>query len=265
MEFASHVVWPLAVLIAIVLFRNPLSKLLDRVMRLNVEAGKFKLETLMRDYVPPHVLSELRRNPHQLKLSGERRHVTILYSEMRGFTAMLEGFTPEAAAQYIHVYLTKMTEIIFQLGGTLDRYEGTAFTAYWGAPIAYEDASERACNAALNMNEAVKILSPKLQEEGYPPLLLTITITSAEVIVGNLGSEQRFNYSIVGDYYFVLGELARMNYNFKTSILITEYTYAEIKHKFDARLLGENVHVRGKPEPINVYELLSKKNRNSEK
>src|SRR5438552_3872072 len=77
MELASHLVWPFTALVAIVLFRNPLSKLLDRVMRLNVEAGKFKLETLMRDHVPPHVLSELRRNPHQLKLSGEERRVTI--------------------------------------------------------------------------------------------------------------------------------------------------------------------------------------------
>ena len=258
LEFLTTLAWPIIVLVALVLFRKPLGSILERIINISLVAGTFKLETSLRRYVSPGVLSELKKNPRQYNLAGERRTVTILYSEIKGFTPIHEGLLAQDAALYINRYLTHMTEIIFQLGGTLHRYEGTDITAYWGAPIAYEDSSERACDAALKMNEAVNDLSPELEELGGPPLLPIIGITTAEVIVGNLGSDQQPDYSILGDFQSILVRLAKLNYNFQTRILVTDYTHPEIKDKFKTRLLAEKLTVKGKTEPVGVYELLSR-------
>ena len=151
LAFLSDQAWPLIVLVALILFRNPLGGLLLKVMKLNVEAGRFKLETSMQEYVPPSVLNELIKNPGQLRLGGERRQVTILCADIRGFTQTSEALEPEMVAGLVHRYFTGMTEIVFRLGGTLDSYRGHVMTAYWGAPVSYPDAAARACEAALKM------------------------------------------------------------------------------------------------------------------
>ncbi len=253
--------WPLVILVMLVLFRKPLVELFGRLTNLSISAGDFKLESALEGRVSPEVMKQLRKQP---RLAGPREaestQATILYMETRGYTLLYEALSPTDLARYLHSYLTSMTEIIFKYGGTVDRYEGIAITAYWGAPIQYPDSAARACKAALEMQQRIRELSPQLETQGFPPLLPQFAITTADVVVGDLGSDQKPGYSMVGDYQHILEGLLRLNINFQTSILITEFTYKvlqdrELLGEFEMRMLAEELQTRGKDIPISVYEL----------
>ncbi len=217
--------------------------------------GALCIETGMRDYVSPRVLTTLREDPTRLHLMGQLRRLTLLRTELRGFTTISEVLDPETLTRLIHDYLTALTGIVFELDGTLDRYAGHALTAYWGAPVAVEDAADRACTAALRMADAVRRMNPELVTQGLPPMRQHIAITTGNVLVGNLGSDQRFNYSIAGDTVDVLERLVRLDYQFSADVLVTEFTRAELRTPFETRLLSEAVHVLGKTAPIAVFAL----------
>jgi hypothetical protein len=131
-----------------------------------------QLNTTMRDHLSPRVLMTLREDPKRLTLSGQKRHVTLLRTDITGFTPMSDMLAPENAARFIHDYLTALTNIVFELDGTLDRYAGHVLTAYWGAPVAVDDAADRACTAALGMQDAVRRMSPDLVQLGMFPVRL---------------------------------------------------------------------------------------------
>ena len=255
LAFLSDRIWPVITLIALVLFRQPLGAVLTKLMKLNVEAGKFKIATVMQEYVPPSVISEIAKNPHYVALQGERRRITILYSDIKGFTPIAH-LDPVKLTYHINRYLTAMTKIVFNLAGTLESYRGYSLTAYWGAPIACADYADRACDAALQMISSVRELNPLLIEEGMPPLRIAIAITTGDVLIGNLGSEQRFNYSIMGDSLNVLPRLADMASQFQVDTVLTEYTRGELSRKFETRLLSEKLRVIGKAQPLELYELV---------
>lgn len=265
METLSVLAWPLVVMVAMFLFRKPLGEAIRKIMRLKVEAGKFRLETVkssivesMQTYVPPKVLAELKQNPEQLRLGGEVRNVTILHSDIKGFTAFHETASPEEVAIHLNEYLTEMTNIVFRFGGTLDSYAGHALTAYWGAPISYEDSADRACNSAVNMLKVANNLSPVLVNQyRLPPLSLSIGITTGNVLVGNFGSAQRFKYTIMGDTLSLAESLCNLNRQFRTQILITEETCQKVVDRFKTRLLQEQVRIPGTPGSHSVYELIS--------
>jgi adenylate cyclase len=258
LAFLSDRIWPLIALVALFLFRQPLGVILTKLMKLKVEAGKFKLETYMQTYLPQSVITKIAKNPHTLALGGERRWITILYSDIKGFTTIAERLDPEMVTQQINLYLTAMTRIVFNLAGTLESYRGLSLTAYWGAPLAHADSADRACDAALQMISSVSELNPLLIEQGMPPLRLSIAVTTGEAIIGNLGSEQRFNYSIIGDTLDILPRLASMTAQFQVDIVLTGYTRAELSGKFQTRLLSDKLMVRGKDRPIELYELINK-------
>jgi adenylate cyclase len=206
--------------------------------------------------VSPDVIKEIRNKPGLLQQRNvSREQVTILHLETRGYTVLYEELSAEELSEYLNIYLTKMTDVVFELGGTIDRYEGTALTAHWGSPIHYTDAPSRACRAALRMQSLIKELSPNLVSKGLPPQLPLFVITTADVMVGNFGSEQRANYSILGDYMDILRRLVTLNYNFQTNILITQFTYQYVENEFEVRLLAEKLQTKGKDQPIAVYEL----------
>ena len=223
-----------------------------------IEAA-LRLETDMRQYLSPTVIADLRKVPGRLPLKPERKEVTILYSEVRGFTALGENLVPEQVGNYLHRYLTSMTEVVFGENGTLDRYIGNSLIAYWGAPIAYVDAPQRACECALKMVQKVTELVPFLRDLGMPPLRLSIAITTGAGIVGRFGSEQRFQYSIVGEVLDLLPRLVYLNNQFKTDILMTEFTFGHVEAAFETRILAEQIRIKGKTEPIAVYELLRRR------
>lgn len=218
-----------------------------------------RLETAMREYLAPAVIDELRKAPGQLNLNPHFRKVTILQSEVRGFTRLSESLAADKLGTYLHSYLTAMTEIVFELKGTLDRYVGYTLTAYWGAPIAYDDAATKACDAALKMLKKVEELNPVLLKSGMPPLRVSIVITTGEVLVGNVGSAQRFQYSILGEALEILSRLIYVNDQFRNDILITEFTHQEIQTEFETRMLAEQMAVKGKASPIAVYALIGRR------
>jgi adenylate cyclase len=258
-ELVGMLVWPAVVVVALILFRRPLGALIGKILNLKVEAAGVTIETKMREYVSPQVLEQLARDPSQLRLAAEQRRVVILHAEVRGFTGLAETMAPELLASLIQDYLTRMTDAVFAQGGTLDRYEGMALTAYWGAPIDYADSAPRACRAALDMVRRLQELNPELQSRGLAPLTQSICITTATVVVGNLGSAQRFRYSILGDYIDVLPRLAYLAGQLRKDVIVTEYTYDEIADQFATNLLQADVQVRGKTKPVTVYALEGEK------
>ena len=229
-----------------------------------VEAA-FRLEREMDQYLAPAVIQELQREPRRLSLRPDHRQLTILHSEVRGFDLLAERASAVELGRYLHLYLTSMTEIVFGLDGTLDRYVGNALTAYWGAPIAYTDSAKRACEAALQMVRKVDELEATLLELGVPPLRVDIAITTGVVLVGSLGSQQRFQYSILGNALDILPRLVAMNAPFRTKILLTEFTQADVHPAFETRLLAEALNVKGKAKPIAIYELVERVPRSSGK
>ena len=256
----ADIKWPVLILVVVVLFRAPIRELLSRLTNFSISAGDFKLETALKGRISSETLKEIRKQPELLQLKAASYHqVTILHLETRGFTVLSENMSPEQITEYLHTYLTQMTEVVFEFGGTIDRYEGTTLTAYWGAPIVYEDSAKRACAAALRMHTLIKQLSPKLETKGYPPLLPLFAITTADVIAGNLSSDQRPSYSILGDYSYILSSLVGLNNNFQTNILMTEYTLNLVSQYFDVRLLAEQLKTKGKDQPVSVFELCGSK------
>ena len=252
--------WPIVLLITLFLFKAPIRELLSRLSNLSITAGDFKLETALRGRVSSETLREIRKQPGYLRSSvATHQQVTVLHLETQGFSVLSETMSPEEIADYLHIYLTRMTDVVFEFGGTIDRYEGTALTAYWGAPIVYPDSANRACKAALRMHGLIKELSPKLEAKGYPPLLPLFALTTANVIAGNLGSDQKPAYSILGDYSYILASLVRLNNNYQTNILMTNYTLELVEGEFNVRLLGEQIKTKGKDQPVSVYELCGEK------
>ena len=252
-----RLVWPMVVVVALILFRRPLSEILLKITKVKLAAGKVKIDAVFQKYVSPQVLAELNKSPEDLNLSGERRRVTILCADTKGFTAPAETLGVEAIGEILYRYNTVMTDIVFSYGGTVDNYSGHGLTAYWGAPISYEDSADRACNAGLEMLKAVEELNKSWEHEFLlQPLRIGIGITTGNVLVGNFGSEQRFNYTIMGDVVdFAFGVADRTLYS---QILITEETYLKVKDKFLVQALPQGISFKGKVDEIRLYEIIER-------
>ena len=252
-----RLVWPIVVVVALILFRRPLSEILLKITKVKLAAGKVKIDAVFQKYVSPQVLAELNKSAEVLNLSGERRRVTILCADTKGFTTPAETLGVEAIGEILYRYNTVMTDIVFSYGGTVDNYSGHGLTAYWGAPISYEDSAERACNAGLEMLKAGEKLNKSWEREFHlQPLRTGIGITTGSVLVGNFGSEQRFNYTIMGDVVdFAFGVADRTLYS---QILITEETYLKVKDKFLVQALPQGISFKGKVDEIRLYEIIER-------
>jgi len=150
-------------------------------------------------YFAPNVAADIAQHQAAIKLGGERRPITVLFSDIRGFTTLSEGMTPEEIAALLSDYFTEMVEIVFEYGGTLDKFIGDAMMALWGAPIAHEDDTDRALQAAIAMQRAVGTLNERWRAAGRPTLGVGIGINYGEVFAGNIGSHRRLEYTVIGD------------------------------------------------------------------
>lgn len=258
LKILQIVIWPVVTLIGavfvVILFRGALVSVLRRTK--NLELWKLKIET-MAEYVGPDTLAELRRNPGAIKLEGERRHVTLIQAELLGQTDLSERTDAERAVALVREYSSAMIEVVYRYGGTLDRYAGRELTAYWGAPVEYPDAAERACDAAVAMREAVFALNARLQASGEGSLRPRIAVTSGDVVVGNIGSERHFRYSVLGETLEILSGLASIAGRLNCVIVLTEFTRAEIADRF--RIVDRDVMgVKGKTGPVRIYELVGR-------
>jgi len=209
-------------------------------------------------YVPEKVVNELLSHPEKLTLGGEERFLTVLFSDVAGFTSISERLTPRQLVTLINEYLSAMTEIILKHDGIIDKYEGDAIMAEFGAPVYYEDHAIKACAAALEMQKRLVKLNKKWAKENVPELRARVGINSGNMIVGNMGSHQVFDYTVMGDEVNLASRLEGANKLFNTYIMISESTYNLVKDHFVTRPL-DMIRVKGKQKPVKVYELIAKK------
>ncbi|MCD6110007.1 adenylate/guanylate cyclase domain-containing protein, partial [bacterium] len=214
-------------------------------------------------YLSPNVMKEILKNPHLLHRRGVKKEITIFFSDIVGFTSISELLDPQTLIELINEYLGTMTNIIMKYEGTLDKYVGDAIVAYFGAPINQVDHAKRACHVALEMRAILPQLHKKWKKEGKPLLDFRIGINTGIAIVGNVGSEKRFEYTIMGDEVNLGSRLEGANKEYNTKIMVSEDTYLLVKNYFEFRHL-DYLRVKGKREAVRVYELLAHKGQVSE-
>ena len=209
------------------------------------------------NYVSPGVVDELLKNPRMLELGGEDREITVFFSDIRSFTTISEEMkSPHDLVLLLNDYLDSMTEIIIANDGTLDKYVGDEIMAFWGAPVAQEDHALKACRAAcMQMKFLRKELQPRLTEMERPMINIGCGLNTGDMLVGNIGSSSRMDYTIIGDNVNLGARLEGTNKIYGTSILISESTYLQVRDRVTAREIDE-IRVKGKKEPVTIYELI---------
>ncbi len=224
------------------------------------EREKRQIHSAFQHYIPPGLLHELMKDPGRLRLGGEERELTILFSDIRGFTSLAEKLSPLELTNFLNSYTDEMTEILFENLGTLDKYEGDAVMAFWGAPYEQADHAARACTAAVEMSRRVDELRARWRAEGRPDINVGIGISTGRVVVGNMGSRRRFNYTVLGDAVNLASRLEGVNKEYSTRILVSESTYKPAADSTGLRPLFfrqlDWIRVKGKQQPVAIYELL---------
>ncbi len=213
------------------------------------------IKAMFSTYVNPSVVEELILNPDKLKLGGERRELTVLFSDIEGFTTISEGMPPEELVGHLNEYLSAMTEIVFKNDGTLDKYEGDAIMAFWGAPIVQSDHALRACLSALQMEDRLASIRSAWRQQGKPSLNVRIGINTGEMVVGNMGGMGKFDYTVIGDSVNLASRLEGANKQYKSNILVSERTYDLVKEWILGREL-DLITVKGRSTPLKIFELL---------
>ncbi|HOI30894.1 MAG TPA: CHASE2 domain-containing protein [Melioribacteraceae bacterium] len=214
------------------------------------------IKGMFSQYVSKSIVNELLADPDKLKLGGEKKNLSVLFSDIAGFTTFAEKKEPEELVSFINEFLNEMTEIILSNGGTLDKYLGDAVMAFWGAPVEIEDHAYKACLTSLQMQDKLAELRDKWSKEGEPLIRIRIGINTGEVIVGNIGGVKRFDYTVLGDDVNLASRLEGANKEYGSNIMISDSTYQLVKEKVLVREL-DIIRVKGKTEPTRVYELIS--------
>lgn len=222
--------------------------------RLQENSERF-LRNAFSNYLSKPLLEQLIKHPEGLKLGGEKKKLSILFSDIRGFTSISENMDPEKLTSLLNRYFTPMTQAVLENNGMLDKYIGDAVMAFYNAPISVKEHAKAACNTALAMRSALDKLNKEFLSEGLPQIRIGIGINTAEVVVGNMGSTQRFNYTIMGDGVNLASRIEGQTKNYGCMILISEMTRNELDESFLVREI-EPVQVKGKQEKVLLYELM---------
>jgi len=226
---------------------------------LQEQRGKF-MRGAFSSYLSGDLLDQLIENPDALALGGESKELSILFSDIRGFTTISESMSPVSLITLLNRYFTPMTNAVLENGGMLDKYIGDAVMAFFNAPIDIKYHADASCNSALEMIERLNILNIELEREGITPIKIGIGINSAEVVVGNMGSDTRFNYTVIGDGVNLASRIEGLTKNYGIEILITEFTVAKLHSSFLYREI-EPVKVKGKDKAVLLYELMANNTR----
>ena len=213
-------------------------------------------------YLSPTVIDQIVENPDMLQLGGEKREMTPFFSDIQGFSTISEGLTPEELVQLLNEYLTAMCDIVSSYHGTIDKFEGDAIIAFWGAPLELPDHATVACHAAIDMQKRNEEMRKTLREQNRPMLYTRMGMSSGPVVVGNMGSADRMDYTMMGDVVNLAARLEGVNKFYQTFTMIPQSTYELAKDDIDTRQL-DVIRVVGKKEPISVYEVLERKNQTS--
>ncbi len=219
------------------------------------ERQKRRVRNMFGTMVSQDVLSYLENNPESFSLTGCRTDATMLFSDIADFTGISENLEPERLSDLLNRYLSPMTRIIMDLRGYVDKYEGDAIMAEWGVPFPLKDHAVQACRAALAQQSELAALRPVLKEEFGHEIHVRIGINSGSVTAGNMGSDKRFQYTVMGDAVNLAARLEPANKDYGTSIIIGAATRELAGQHIEARLL-DRIVVRGKTKPVEIYELL---------
>ncbi|MBU5612130.1 CHASE2 domain-containing protein [Geomonas azotofigens] len=223
------------------------------------------IRAMFSSYVTTTIVNELIENPALARLGGEKREVTVLFSDVRGFTTFSERHAPEEVVALLNEYLGEMTDVVLTWGGTLDKFIGDAIMVFWNAPLPCPDHAERAVRCALEMQERLARLHEKWDREGKPKLSCGIGINTGEVIVGNIGAEgKKMDYTVIGDEVNLASRVESLTRTFGAGILVTEKTVARLRDGVAAGTLRgigltgvRRVIVKGKEQPVTLYEARS--------
>jgi adenylate cyclase len=206
----------------------------------------------------PKVIDKLLEDPAGLKLGGEEKELTAFFTDLGKFTTFSEQLSAEELVNLLNEYLTEMTEILLKHEGTLDKYDGDAIKAFFGAPVYFKDHAKRACWVAIEMQEKLERLREKWVAEKKPELYMRIGINTGMMVVGNMGSKNRMNYGMNGDSVNLAARLEGANKEYGTFTLISESTYEQARDFIEAREI-DYVRVVGRSKPVRIYELFGKK------
>ncbi|MCD6459171.1 adenylate/guanylate cyclase domain-containing protein [bacterium] len=206
-------------------------------------------------YLSPQFVDQLVDKPELLKLGGDEQLLTVLFSDIVGFTSISEKLSPSDLVELLNVYTTQMSDIIMQCAGTIDKYNGDAIMAFFGAPIYYVDHPQAACRAALKMTKRLHMLNQEWKKQGKPMFKTRIGINTGKMVVGNMGSRNKFNYTVIGDEVNLASRLEGANKFYKTKIMIGEGTQKRLDASIKTREL-DRIKVVGKKMPVRVFEVI---------
>jgi adenylate cyclase len=215
---------------------------------------KRQVKKLFSRYVSKDVYDRLVADPSLAALGGARRNMTVLFSDVRGFTAMSEKGTPEEVVSQLNEYFSRMVQVVFEHRGTVDKFVGDMVMALFGAPLDDEDHAEHAVQTALAMARALGELNAGWQAQGRPTLDIGIGINTGDMVAGNIGSDTIMSYTVIGDAVNLGARLESLNKDYGTRIIISEATRSRLKGRYDIHPLGDVV-VKGKSKPVAIFEV----------
>ncbi len=216
---------------------------------------KKKIKRMLGQYVSPAILATVMDKSSRDVLKAEvgtRERLTILFSDIRGFTSISEAHEAEKVVEFLNGYLSGMVDVIFRHEGTLDKFIGDAIMAFWGAPIRVSDHGRRAVETAIDMIRQLEVFNEGLKAKGISPLSIGIGINTGDVILGNIGSEKKLDYTVIGDNVNLASRVEGLTKEYHYPILITETTYEEVKDAISCRYVDQ-VRVKGKTKEIKIY------------
>ena len=239
-------------------FAGALTFIGSTAYRVTIEQRQARaLQTALASVIPPGVAQEIARNPERVRMGGDRRVLSVLFTDLKGFTSFSETVEPDVLSRLITEYLDAMTNVVFELGGTLDKFVGDMVMAFWNAPLDDPEHAWHACQAALRMQAALSRLSDRWETEGLPRQEMRIGINTGPASVGNMGSSRRFAYTAVGDAVNLAARLEPLNNEYGTRICVSQHTLDAVTER--DRLLVRHldlVVVSGRRQAVPVFELI---------
>ena len=248
---SGNVVLPLASGLVMIL----LLFTLNMVYGFFIEAhGKRQITGLFGQYVPPELVDEMAKNPEKFSMEGESREMTVLFTDVRGFTTISEGLDPKALSRLMNEFLTPLTEVIYRHRGTIDKYMGDCIMAFWGAPLADPAHARNGTLAGLEMQQVLRELQPKFKTQNWPEIKIGVGLNTGRMSVGNMGSKIRLAYTVMGDAVNLASRLEGITKEYGTDIIVGEDTRDAVSGVVFREL--DRVRVKGKDIAVAIFEPL---------
>ena len=214
-----------------------------------------RLRSVFKRYVSDQVIEQVLKSPDQLALSGERKRISVLFSDIRNFTTRSESVPAEQVVTYLNEYFTAMVRAIHKHKGTVDKFMGDGIMAIFGAPLEDPQSASNAVRAALEMQSELDSLNQVLKSRGIAPIRIGVGIHTGEAVVGNIGSPQKMEYTAIGDVVNTSSRLEGLNKKYDSEILISEDTYSQLDGEVSVKHLGEEM-MKGKKKAVSIYRVL---------